>query len=300
MQNFFNTITEIYGERGKAWLKLLPTLLNVLAQKWNFSVQHVLEPLSYNYVLAVRQNSTYAPLVLKLGLDTNALEREARTLSFYSGQGAAKLIHFDKSAGALLIEYINPGTTLRSYFSCQSSNAREEKSLNSAADVIKCLHTQIFPPPHSFKPLEELFTLLYSINDKNLPTRLLKKAQTLSQCLLISQATPVVLHGDLHHDNILFSEERGWLAIDPKGFLGEPLYEAGAFIRNPFPEVLKYNNLQSILTRRIDFFAELFDAEKKRLKEWCFVQAVLSACWSAEDNQIPRDFLLLAELFETL
>jgi streptomycin 6-kinase len=38
---------------------------------------------------------------------------------------------------------------------------------------------------------------------------------------------------DLHHYNVLSDSGRGWLAIDPKGLVGEVEYEVGAAIRNP-------------------------------------------------------------------
>ncbi len=38
--------------------------------------------------------------------------------------------------------------------------------------------------------------------------------------------------GDLHHENILAAERAPWLAIDPKGVIGEPAYEMGALLRN--------------------------------------------------------------------
>jgi Aminoglycoside/hydroxyurea antibiotic resistance kinase len=45
----------------------------------------------------------------------------------------------------------------------------------------------------------------------------------------------VVLHGDLHHDNILDGGPRGWLAIDPNGLIGERTYDIANLLRNPWP-----------------------------------------------------------------
>ncbi len=54
----------------------------------------------------------------------------------------------------------------------------------------------------------------------------------LAQELLLSQGEPVLLHGDLHHYNLLQHQDT-WLAIDPKGVVGEREFEIGAFLRNP-------------------------------------------------------------------
>src|SRR6266567_6137524 len=44
-----------------------------------------------------------------------------------------------------------------------------------------------------------------------------------------SSAEPVLVHGDLHHDNVLSSARAGWLAIDPKGVAAEPAYETSRY-----------------------------------------------------------------------
>jgi streptomycin 6-kinase len=105
------------------------------------------------------------------------------------------------------------------------------------------------------------------------------RAEKIYRELLESQQEPVLLHGDLHHFNILQSR-RGWLAIDPQGVIGEPAYEVGAFMRNPLGRTLEVKALQ----RRLDILSELLRLDRDRLKGWSYSQAVLAACWSQEDG----------------
>jgi hypothetical protein len=70
--------------------------------------------------------------------------------------------------------------------------------------------------------------------------------------LLSSSGKEVLLHGDLHHWNILSSEREGWLAIDPKGLAGEAECETGAFLRNPLFRILSAENPAEFLSDRID------------------------------------------------
>ena len=42
----------------------------------------------------------------------------------------------------------------------------------------------------------------------------------------------IILHGDLHHDNILQSDT-SWSVIDPHGYIGDPCAEVGPMIFNP-------------------------------------------------------------------
>jgi len=95
---------------------------------------------------------------------------------------------------------------------------------------------------------------------------------------------PVLLHGDLHHDNILAAERQPWLAIDPKGLVGEPEYEVGALLRNPMPGLLAIPHPERVLARRLDILAESLGFDRDRLRAWGLAQAVLAAWWSIEDH----------------
>ena len=66
-----------------------------------------------------------------------------------------------------------------------------------------------------------------------MPARLVEEAEALLAWLVPSQTGPVLLHGDLHHGNVLSARRRPWLAIDPKGVVGERAFDAGALLYNP-------------------------------------------------------------------
>ena len=101
--------------------------------------------------------------------------------------------------------------------------------------------------------------------------------------LLGSAGPDVILHGDLHHGNVLKAERAPWLVIDPKGVVGEREYEAGAFIRNP-ASLYSRPDGPGIVLRRVQQFAEELDADPQRIHGWAFAQAVLSAWWTYEDH----------------
>jgi streptomycin 6-kinase len=87
----------------------------------------------------------------------------------------------------------------------------------------------------------------------------------------------------LQHYNVLLDSNRGWLAIDPKGVLGELEYEIGAALRNPFerPELFL---AQPVIKRRVRQFANHLSLDYERTLKWAFAQAVLSAIWLIEDG----------------
>ncbi len=107
----------------------------------------------------------------------------------------------------------------------------------------------------------------------------------------------VLLHGDLHHENIL-QHGNTWRVIDPKGFIGDPAYECGAYIRNPFPGILVCQNMLTIIKKRIQMFADLLNLDERRIAEWTYVQAVVAACWIIEDHLDPCSWIKLCDALE--
>jgi streptomycin 6-kinase len=101
--------------------------------------------------------------------------------------------------------------------------------------------------------------------------------------LASSQRNARLLHGDLHHYNVLADSQRGWLAIDPKGVIGEPEYEIGAVLRNPHERPDLFISASAI-ERRLTRFAKRLNLDLQRALAWGFAQAVLSAIWSIEDG----------------
>lgn len=101
--------------------------------------------------------------------------------------------------------------------------------------------------------------------------------------LCASATERVVLHGDLHHDNVLSSEREPWLAIDPHGVVGDPGYEVGTLLYNPDPSRTD-DVVQSLLPARIEQLADGLNMAVVRVVAWGFVQAVLSEVWTAENG----------------
>ena len=116
------------------------------------------------------------------------------------------------------------------------------------------------------------------------PSKLVERAEDLYRELAGSAQSEVVLHGDLHHWNILSAERQPWLAVDPKGVIGEPAYEVGAWLRNPIDRLGADVNPVGTFNRRVDQFSSHLGIELERLRGWGIAQAVLSAWWGYEDH----------------
>jgi streptomycin 6-kinase len=159
------------------------------------------------------------------------------------------------------------------------------------------------PPEHPFPSIADWAAGMQKMRDYfggstgPLPRALVEEAESLFADLLASQAAPVLLHGDLHHDNILSATRAPWLAIDPKGVIGEPAYEVGALLRNWQPTLFAMPDPARATARRVDQLAEALGIDRARIRGWGVAQAVLSAWWSIEDSGYGwEDTVACAEL----
>jgi len=285
---FESNINNIYGNFGKDWLQSLPALVNKAAKKYALSELSPIPHLSYNYVLSGFQNDT--PIVLKLGLDIKGLKQEALALKVFAGFGAANILA--EEDGVLILERVLPGDSLKSYFP-----SKDDEAIRIAARVMKHLHQASVLVTGTFPHIRECLETL----DKewDIPINYLQKARLLRDQLLQTSGKEVLLHGDLHHDNILKNVDE-WMVIDPKGLIGEPAYEIGAFIRNPVPELLTSIKVDSIIKNRITAFARLLDLPEDRILDWCFVQAVLAWVWALEDKCDTGYWKQITEIFDKI
>jgi streptomycin 6-kinase len=116
------------------------------------------------------------------------------------------------------------------------------------------------------------------------PAHLVDAAEQIFAELVPSQGERVLLHGDLHHWNILSAQRQPWLALDPKGVIGEREYEVGALLRNPNLGNYTDPELKKLQDRRLRIFEEMLGFDRERMLAWGLAQAVLSAWWSVEDH----------------
>lgn len=285
MTAFESNIINIYGEKGQQWLEHLPKLLTQLSNTYGLSNLKPVSNLSCNYVLSGFQGSK--AVILKLGLDIDRFKREAAALMAFEGSGVVQV--FSENTGLLLLECAVLGVSLKSHFP-----EKDHEAISITANVIKRLHNAPIPNTHAFPHIKDWLAALDS--DLKIPAQTLQKARELRDQLLKTAVPDVLLHGDLHHDNILKNRD-DWVVIDPKGVIGEPAYEVAAFIRNPIPELLHHADAPNIIHNRVIRFAELFELPPQRILDWCFVQAVLSWVWAIEDGCDTNYFEQLAKVF---
>lgn len=287
MQTFQANVINIYGGLGKKWLLDLPIITKKTANEYGLSNLNPVDNLTYNYVMS--GFCGHQPIILKLSLDINGLKKEANALNAFANFGAVKILA--QQDGMLLLEQAIPGISLKSYFP-----TKENEAIRIVCNVIRKLHQAPFTKL-DFPNIKNWLKALDK--DRNIPTHYLKKARELRDKLLQASIQPVLLHGDLHHDNIL-QNGNDWIVIDPKGVIGDSSYEIAAFIRNPLPELLDLEHAGKIINNRVTKFAKILDLKPQLIRDWGFIQSVLAWVWALEDNCDTNPFEKLTEIFDNL
>jgi streptomycin 6-kinase len=288
---------ELRGTTGAGWLNRLPEIVARCEERWSLRVGPAFPELSYNYAApATRADGTAA--VVKLSFPDAGFRAEAEALRLFDGRGAVRLLELDLDSGAMLLERLEPGLPLTTVHD-------DDEATSIAADVLGQLWRGV-PPEHPFPTVADwahgLTRLRWNFGGGTgpLPAPLVERAEALFAELLTSQAEPVLLHGDLHHLNVLAASREPWLAIDPKGVVGEPAYDAGALLRNP-AELLDTPQPGKTLERRLDQLSEQLGLDRGRVARWGMSQAVLAAYWGWEDGgKVWDEALAFAELLAAI
>jgi streptomycin 6-kinase len=274
MKTFEQNIISIYKDKGEKWLQDLPLIVKEIANNWQLTNLEPVSNLTFNYVLTGLQKDRR--IILKISFDKESLSNEADALQAFQSYGAVRVL--EQTDQALLLERISPAISLKTYLPKKANETRE-----IICSVMKQLHEAPIPKIHNFPHIKDQLTNLDK--DWQLPIEFLRKARVLRDKLLSDSFPLVLLHGDLHHDNVLSNGE-GWSVIDPKGVIGYPINEVWAFIMDPIKDT--------------EFVAGYFNFDLLTLRQWYFVHLMLAASWNCEDNLEPSLFLNLASKLERM
>jgi streptomycin 6-kinase len=283
------------GERGLAWVESLPALIGEFEQRWGIKVGAPFG-LSYNFAAPATRSgpsnaheASDAQVVFKAVAPYLDADTEADVLLLYDGRGAIKLLERDQERGVMLLERCLPGTELATLFP-----DRDDEASAIAGEVMAQLWRPL-PAAHPFPTLAEYTSVLDRLYDMfggttgPMDKRVADAAISLRRELLVSAPAPVLLHGDLHHHNILMAQRQPWLAIDPKGVAGDPAYEPSPLFYNPVGEWHAQVDGPRLIQRRVDIISERAGLDRQRVLGWAVVQGIVSDAWTLEDGGV-RDW----------
>ena len=229
-----------------------------------------------------------APAMLKIAIGEEEV-RGAGLMAWYDGRGAARVLARDGEA--LLLERVIGGRSL-------AEMARRGQDDEATAVLCGCAATlhdragrRALP---ELVPLGIWFRSLEVAADRH--GGVFAGAVPVARALLAEPRETVVLHGDLHHDNVLDGGDGGWLAIDPKGLIGERTFEFANLFRNPDIDIAL---APSRLRRQVTIVSLASNVDPFRLLQWIQAYATLGAAWSLESGHDAAPGLAIAALAVT-
>lgn len=266
-----------HNRADPAWLQQLPDLIHRLCARWSLIPEDPFPGIEINYVApATRLDGSRC--VLKVSRHLDDTRTEIAALRLWDGQGAARLLEAEPADGALLLERLEPGTML-----AEAAELEDDAATVVAATMLRQLWRPALPG-QGLQPLAAWCAAFdrnraaLSRGSDGFPAGLFQRADALRHELLATTDQPTALHGDLHHFNILRAGRAEWLAIDPKGLVGDRCFDVCQFFKNPGPRPISVNR------RRLDIFCTELGLDRERTKSWCLVHAVLDACWDFEEG----------------
>lgn len=222
-------------------------------------------------LLPVRRGDV--PAMLKIAVDIE--EKFGNLLmNWWNGDGAARV--YEHHGDALLLERAMGQRSLMR----MALNGQDDEASRILCTALAHLHAPRPTPPPPLVPLAPWFASLRLAAEQQ--GGLYTLSLTTAEALLAEPQDVVVLHGDMHHDNVLDFGPRGWLAIDPKRVIGERGFDYANLICNPeLPTAADPQRFQ----RQIEVVAEAGGLERRRLLQWVLAFAGLSAAWFFEDGE---------------
>ena len=249
--------------------------LRVKANDWNVTIEETRETPSSLLGFGVRAG---VRVVLKITKRSGDESHSGKVLRAFAGDGAVRV--YESETDAVLLERLDPGTDLVDLV----RRGGDEEATRILAQVIgKLAHRDAPPECPTVGDWGRGFDRYLESGDQQIPRELVHDAHNVYQGLSSTQRTTMLLHGDLQHYNVLFDNARGWVAIDPKGVVGELEYELGALLRNPVELPELYTN-PTIFNRRLEILTDLLALDHSRVRAWSFAQSVLSQIWNIEDS----------------
>ncbi len=268
------------------WLELVPDLVAECVEEWGLRLGEPYEAGAAGYtVRADLPDGT--PAVLKVIYPHREAEHEGEALRVWDGDGAIRLLAYDEVRWALLIERCEPGTLL--------AKADPELALDVLIEVLPRLWKPVGEPFRSLAA-EALWWIDYLPGKweqagKPFDRELLDAAIARLDVLAHSQGEQVLLHQDLHGDNVLAAQREEWLVIDPKPLVGEREFAVAPIVRDP-----ELGHSRRHVLHRLDRLTSELGLDRDRARGWTIGQTI---AWSLDTSYLPKHVETVRWLLES-
>ncbi len=255
------------GLTHAGWLERVPDLVATWRNEWGLQLGEPYQAGAAGYTArAELADGTRA--VLKIVYPHRESEHEADALEHWSGEGAVRLLARSDDGYALLLERCEPGTFL--------SEAGADTALDVLIGLLPRLWIAAGEPFHLLVD-EAAWWVSYLPRqwDAVRPPyerRLLDAALAALTELPPTQGEMVLLHQDLHAENVLAAGREPWLVIDPKPLVGEREFAIAPIVRS-----FELGQSRRDVLYRFDRITSELGLDRERARAWTIGQTL---AWS--------------------
>lgn len=268
-----------------AWLDDIDSLAATAAARFHVTIDGPPYQGGMVSVVLPARGADGTPLVLKLQWPHRESEHEAAALAHWDGRGAVRLLDHDAELHALLLERCEPGTPL--------SAATLDEAIDAMSGLVRQLAVPATGAP--FTTLADEAAHWRETNEREwtkwgrpFERELLGVIDDLLERLAATQGDQVLLHQDLHADNVLRAGD-GWRAIDPKPLVGEAEFMLAGFLRSfdywkpggSAPTAFGGAHDRASVLRRLDECTARTGLDRDRARDWAVAQ-LISWCFDSD------------------
>ena len=275
------------GDDWAAWVDRLPALVRDLLDEWDLTVDGALMNGFCSLVVPVL-TADGERSVLKLHTDADADESDFEHLALqrWHGNGTVLLLRADPRRRAMLLERLHPRdlTTIGDREACEV-----------VGGLYGRIHVPALPQLRTITSYVERWTadLEALPRDAPIPRRLREQCVSLVRDLVADPASVgLIIHGDLHHHNVLAADREPWLVIDPKPMSGDRHYEPAPMLWNRWDEIVA-GNARENLRRRFHTLVDVAGLDEDRARDWVVVRMVHNMSWAVIDGDPDQDYLTM-------
>jgi streptomycin 6-kinase len=267
------------------WLERVPDLVAQCVEEWGLQLSEPYPSGAAGY--AVRTELPDGrPAVLKLIYPDRESEHEADALVLWDGHGAVQLFARNDDLSAMVIERCEPGTTLAA--------AGADVALQTLIALLPRLWVETGEPFHTLED-EAAWWIGYlpeqwERSDRTVARGLVDAAVDALSSLSHSQGQQVLLHQDLHGDNVLAAEREPWLVIDPKPLIGEREFAVAPIVRS-----FELGHSKRDALYRFDRLTSELGLDRERARGWTIGQTM---AWAFDSEYIPTHLETVQWLLE--
>ncbi|MDF6045628.1 aminoglycoside phosphotransferase family protein [Streptomyces sp. JH14] len=270
---FARSTVEREGESGAAWLAELPRIVDDVLGHWGCVPDGRVMHGGVGIIVPVRRG-TGETAVLKVSFPHPGNVHEPDAFAAWGGRGAVLLHERADERFAMLLERARPSTLA------------EIEDGDEVVTVAGRLSRRLaVPAPPGLPRLRERADDWEEQLRKDageLPHTLPRQVVDAAVATVreLGRVQPdLLIHGDLHARNILRADREPWLAVDPKGYAGDPAYDGGTLLKSRALTLLGADDLRRAVRRTLDVFVEAAEVDRERARRWAQFHAVQAAFW---------------------